>query len=246
MMRNRVQPKNMISELWICIFIKKLNGLQIYLHGGEWAFFFLSINSKSYSQQWMEVSIIVYFVKCDQIKLEAGWILGVCMLVFQKWCPGFKPPSLKWAHHKTNTFWQQAGSLCSHEAQNLMSMNNEYYSTCWWLSRLPVIRSMKALFSREHSLSHWMTDSHHPRLLHTGNNFSNAAHQQMPADTLHQISAEFCPWCLLGHHGSNGMHRGLTLFTQMIVSFHVIRWINRSMPCQREWTFPLSAAEIAV
>lgn len=41
-----------------------------------------------------------------------------------------KSPSLKWAHHKTNTVWQQAGSLCSHEAQNLMSMNNEYYSTC--------------------------------------------------------------------------------------------------------------------
>lgn len=108
----------------------------------------------------MEVSIIVYFVKFDQIKLEwTEWILCISMLVFQKWCPGFKSPSLKWAHHKTNTFWQQAGSLCSYEAQNLMSMNNEYYSTCWWLSRLPVIRSMKALFSREHSLSDWMMDS---------------------------------------------------------------------------------------
>lgn len=131
----------------------------------------------------MEVSIIVYFVKCDQIKLEAEWILCIRMLVFffQKWCPGFKSPSLKWAHHKTNTLWQQAGSLCSYEAQNLMSMNNEYYSTCWWLSRLPVIRSMKALFSRERSLSRWMMDSHHPR---TGNNFfSDAANQQMATDT---------------------------------------------------------------
>lgn len=110
----------------------------------------------------MEVSIIVYFVKWDQIKLEAEWILCICTLVFQECCPGFKSPSLKWAHHKTNTVWQQAGSLCAYEAQNLMSMNNEYYSTCWWLSRLPVIRSMKALFSRERSLSRWMTDSHHP------------------------------------------------------------------------------------
>ena len=29
----------------------------------------------------MEVSIIVYFVKCDQIKLEAEWILCIRMLV---------------------------------------------------------------------------------------------------------------------------------------------------------------------
>lgn len=131
----------------------------------------------------MEVRIIVYFVKCDQIKLEAEWILCICMLVFQKWCPGFKSPSLKWAHHKTNTVWQQAGSLCSYEAQNLMSMNNEYYSTCWWLSRLPVIRPMKALFSREHSLSRWITDSHQPRI-HTAFptrwTFSNAENQQTP------------------------------------------------------------------
>lgn len=47
--------------------------------------------------------------------------------------------------------WQRAGSLCSYEAQNLMSMNNEYYSTCWWLSRMPVIRSAKALFSWENA-----------------------------------------------------------------------------------------------
>lgn len=160
----------------------------------------------------MEVSIIVYFVKCDQIKLEAEWILCICMLVFQKWCPGFKSPSLKWAHHKTNTVWQQAGSLCSYEAQNLMSMNNEYYSTCWWLSRLPVIRSMKALFSREHSLSNWMMDSHHPPILHTGNNFSNAANQQMATDTSHHISTESYPWCLLRHYGPNGMRCGLIAF----------------------------------
>lgn len=37
----------------------------------------------------MEVSIIVCFVKCDQIKLEAEYILCVWMLVFHKWCPGF-------------------------------------------------------------------------------------------------------------------------------------------------------------
>lgn len=150
----------------------------------------------------MEVSIIAYFVKCGQIKLEAEWILCFCVLFFQKWCPGFKSPSLKWAHHKTNTVWQQAGSLCSYEAQNLMSMNNEYYSTCRWLSRLPVIRSMKSLFSREHSLSRWMMDSHHPLILHSGNNFSNAANQQVPTDTKFQQS---CPWCVLRHPGTNGM-----------------------------------------
>lgn len=160
----------------------------------------------------MEVSIIVYFVKCDQIKLEAEWIPCICMLVFQKWCPGFKSPSLKWAHHKTNTVWQQAGSLCSYEAQNLMSMNNEYYSTCWWLSRLPVIRSMKALFSREHSLSHWMMDSHHPWILLTGNNFSNAANQQMATDKSHHISTASCPWRVLRCYGPNGMRCGLILF----------------------------------
>lgn len=111
-----------------------------------------------------------YFVQCNKTELRAEFkelIQCVCMLFLfiylfifsQKWCPRFKSPSPKWAHHKTNTVWQRAGSLCSYEAQNLMSMNNEYYSTCWWLSRLPVIRSMKALFSRERSLSLQMTDS---------------------------------------------------------------------------------------
>ena len=32
-----------------------------------------------------------------------------------------------------------------------MSMNNEYYSTCWWLSRVPVIKSAKALLSNENA-----------------------------------------------------------------------------------------------
>lgn len=145
----------------------------------------------------MEVSIILYFVKCDQIKLEAEWIARIYKLVFQKWCPGFKSPSLKWAHHKTNTVWQQAGSLCSYEAQNLMSMNNEYYSTCWWLSRLPVIRSMKALFSREHSLSHWMMDSHDPEITFLMRQMSRC--QQTPShqtSTVHAIRG--CGTALMG------------------------------------------------
>lgn len=173
--------------------------LQISFHGGVGGvcahFFVPFINFRS--QRRIEVSKIVYFGKRDKIELKAEfteWILCICMLAFQKWCPGFKSPSLKWAHHKTNTVWQRAGSRCSYEAQNLMSMNNEYYSTCWWLSRLPVIRSMKALFSREHSLSHWMMDSHHRQILHTGNNFSNAENQQMVTDKLHHISTQSCPW----------------------------------------------------
>lgn len=112
------------------------------------------INSKSYSRR-MEVSENCVFCQMWSIWTEDSQN-GVCVLphsFFRSGVPVFKSPSLKWAHHKTNTVWQRAGSLCSYEAQNLMSMNNEYYSTCWWLSRLPVIRSMKALLSREHSLS---------------------------------------------------------------------------------------------
>lgn len=125
------------------------------------------INSKTLfmAKEWRWVFCILSNViklnwKQNEFRVFICWVFF--LFFFQKWCPGFKSPSLKWAHHKTNTVWQQAGSLCSYEAQNLMSMNNEYYSTCWWLSRLPVIRSMKALFSREHSLSRWMMDSHDP------------------------------------------------------------------------------------
>lgn len=138
--------------------------LQISFHGGVRAHFFpLSlltfINSKSYSRR-MEVSENCVFCQMWSIWTEDSQN-GVCVLphsFFRSGVPVFKSPSLKWAHHKTNTVWQRAGSLCSYEAQNLMSMNNEYYSTCWWLSRVPVIRSMKALLSREHSLSRWIMD----------------------------------------------------------------------------------------
>ena len=39
--------------------------------------------------EWGKGEIIVYFVKCDQIKLEAECVF-IGMLVIQKWCPGFK------------------------------------------------------------------------------------------------------------------------------------------------------------
>lgn len=162
----RMAKKNTINELWIFICKKpEYDSKSLFMGGrrvGAGTFLSCLLIPNPFHGKRMEVSIIVYFVKWDQIKLEAEWILCICTLVFQECCPGFKSPSLKWAHHKTNTVWQQAGSLCAYEAQNLMSMNNEYYSTCWWLSRLPVIRSMKALFSRERSPSRWMTDSHHP------------------------------------------------------------------------------------
>lgn len=174
----------------------------------------------------MEVSILVYFVKCDQIKLEAEWILCICMLVFQKWCPGFKSPSLKWAHHKTNTVWQQAGSLFSYEAQNLMSMNNEYYSTCWWLSRLPVIRSMKALFSREHSVSHWMMDSHHPQILHileTTFLMRQISRWQQTCRTKFHFQLKPLD-VLLRRYGPNGMRCGLIQFELKFLC--VTSWIK--------------------
>lgn len=158
------KKKNTIDERRICIFRQTPNLLS---RGSKCTFFFpLSLSLSSHllipnpiHEEWRWAKI-VYFVKCDQFEARIHRV-GVCVLprsLFRSGVPVFKSPSLKWAHHKTNTVWQRAGSLCSYEAQNLMSMNNEYYSTCWWLSRLPVIRSMKALLSRERSLSRWIMD----------------------------------------------------------------------------------------
>lgn len=130
--------------------------LQISFHGWGCSHFFHSfINSKSNSRNGGE-SNRAFWVKSGKLP---KWILCVCMQVSQKWCPGFKSRSLKWAHHKKKKprVWHRAGSLCSYEAQNLMSMNNEYYSTCWWLSGMPVIRSAKALFSWK--ITCWLSDA---------------------------------------------------------------------------------------
>lgn len=142
--------------------------LQISFHGGVSAQFSSHLLIPKPIHGRVEVSETLQFVKCDQIKQKWNSVNEFCVFAcyfFRSGVPVFKSPSLKWAHHKTNTVWQRAGSLCSYEAQNLMSMNNEYHSTCWWLSRLPVIRSMKALFSREHSLSCCMMDPHHRQIL---------------------------------------------------------------------------------
>lgn len=148
-------------------------GSEISFHGGGSQCFFLLflptshlLIPKSHSRKNGGERKIVYFVKRYPFRAEDFAVRRLCVssiLLFRSAVPVFKsppPPHQVSSGHitKTNTVWQRAGSLCSYEAQNLMSMNNEYHSTCWWLSRLPVIRSMKALLSSLRSLSRWIMD----------------------------------------------------------------------------------------
>lgn len=183
---------NAINWLWTCIFKQPDLTLNLFSRWRMCIFFYHLLIPNPIHGQWMDVSIILYFVKCDQIELEADWILCISgrlyLFIFSRSGALVLNPWVSSGHiTKPTQFGSKAGRLCSYETQNLMSMNNEYYSTCWWQNRLPVIRSMKALFSREHCLTESL-DSHNTWILHR--NFLNSVNCQIMTKTSHHILYE--------------------------------------------------------
>lgn len=73
---------NVINWLWTCIFKQPDLTLNLFSWCRMCIFFYHLLIPNPIHGQWMEVSIILYFVKCDQTELEADCIMCISVQLF--------------------------------------------------------------------------------------------------------------------------------------------------------------------